>query len=1095
MARRSLTAIAAVALALILVSLPSAQAAPAPILREHIAPGTSLDLNAPFQSAVLHAVVVRPGIAVATSSDAGVDPQFLANVKVLLDTIETTEAGKTLIKGLGDIAPLQATADDEARLRAIYFRDTATYSRTDINVVIQPGWWQAQAASRAEDGYGAVASVFADPQSMVTYRNPGQAGSFEMTPDMELFHELVHAAHYLSGSRAPISAEVEVPGVSPLTGQHIIAHTPVEEARTHGAPDELFAANGGTTRPDGTTQINANPLETRSLEMAAHDLTDALAVLRSRTGNTTFNQGVAKAAGQTLAARQMLAGLTERQYVTERGLMDRVMYVRPYDEPDRSIVRLDSPADVPAFIEQLNSRKQAVQSDPESTGLGMRRGPTPGPCHPLGVADACDATFDTSELTDEQQRTWDTFDQSVKEHGDPVVERAAEAVVGDLSPPELAAYAKTRVTADIEPGFTGDLAEAYRSGKVFVPTGEATASRLAEGWRFANSAAVGVNVVLWIKGLVEAFESDSSDLDRSTVALAMVPAVGQILGILDGLEHKDPASVVSNVTALLSFALDFVGQPELALVFGVVSFVTAIVDTFLSMDANDPRYQSYASWNIESRRDGVWKSQVAKGLLEKTIPALVTAADAAFQRAQREVLYSGYMALASIDAGVADAGVAQRNAAVTAKGKIRAAMAQSVDSLRTGFVSGTEGVEAAIRTAVTKLNAGDGFGDFTHDYLQKVERPDYILAMRTGCQNGDSQTDDIPDEAQTLPCDQRDPYYGDHFDDVVEPGIQTSAAPGGLVPQTYVDAVDAEIAKQGAFQEMGVDDTDPTLVDQSVAAPIASDLNGVCLGSNGARSQVWTVDPASCADHTWTVNTNHSITDSAGLCLDANGWGTAPGTAVTAYTCTGGLNQWWTFHRDGTITNDFSGLCLDVTAGASAPGAGVELWTCNDRANQRWAYLAAPDAFSQITTTLDNRGLTMDPSGRPAVSTWGSSEPNADQQWTFVSADNSSGRLENAYDGTCLQAQADQTVTFAKCDAASRAQQWALAPARAGALQIRSLSNDRCLDAAADVIDDRVTLAGCSVTHTNWRILPNLTSNPGPQLHTSGGTNPPATAD
>ena len=219
-----------------------------------------------------------------------------------------------------------------------------------------------------------------------------------------------------------------------------------------------------------------------------------------------------------------------------------------------------------------------------------------------------------------------------------------------------------------------------------------------------------------------------------------MPAVGQILGIMDGLQHKDPAFVVSNVTALLSFALEFCGQPELALVFGVVVVCDGDRGHVSELSiANDPRYQSYASWNIESRRDAAWKSQVAKGLLEKTIPALVTAANAAFDRAQHEMLYAGDLAQASIDAGVADAGVAAAERCGGARRRqIRAATQQSLDALRTGFVSGSQGVEAAIRNAVTKLNGGDGFAEFTHGYLQQVERPDYVLAMYTGCRNGDS---------------------------------------------------------------------------------------------------------------------------------------------------------------------------------------------------------------------------------------------------------------------------------------------------------------------------------------------------------------------
>ncbi|WP_373463939.1 RICIN domain-containing protein [Streptomyces canus] len=53
--------------------------------------------------------------------------------------------------------------------------------------------------------------------------------------------------------------------------------------------------------------------------------------------------------------------------------------------------------------------------------------------------------------------------------------------------------------------------------------------------------------------------------------------------------------------------------------------------------------------------------------------------------------------------------------------------------------------------------------------------------------------------------------------------------------------------------------------------------------------------------------------------------------------CTGGTNQKWTVHSDGTITNDRSGLCLDAEEAATANGTKLVLWTCNGQTNQRCA--------------------------------------------------------------------------------------------------------------------------------------------------------------
>ncbi len=1043
-----------------LLGLSTAHAAPT---RQHVAPGTVLDVTRPYPSSVLHVVVVRPGIAVGTDSAASVDPQFLTNVKLMLDTIADVPAGKALLDGFANMVPLTATDGSPAIDSAVVFRDYATSARVDINVVIEPGDWMARPLSHRSDPSGAAAEVFADPQSLVMARNPGMTDPFMLTPDTALFHELLHAAHTVAASRAEGSQVVAVQVTNPATGKSELVGLPTEEARTHGSLAELYEANGGQTLPNGKIRLNPNPLEVTSIEQAAAATSAALAVLRSKGGDTPANRAVAEAASKNLGGRQLVAGLTERRYVLQRGLIDRHTYGRFTQDTTARRMQLESADDFPELMRQVATHGQEIQLHPENAGVPIARVEYTLPCGPASAAE-CDLS-EAPPVSDEQKRAQEEFDRSVTEHGEPTVESAAEAVVGELTPAELAAYAGARIAT--EPGFTSDLGDAWKSGKVFVPTGKATASKLVEGWRFANEAALGVNVILWIKGLVEAFQSDSTDLDKSTAVLALVPGVGQILGILDGLEHKDPASVVSNVTALLSFALDFVGQPELALVFGVVSFVTAIVDTFLNMDPNDARYQSYASWNIEGRRDSVWKTQIAKGLLERTIPALVTAADAAFQSAQRQIVYSGDLVQASIDASVAGASVGARNAAVSAKAHVRAATQGSVDSLRTGFVGGSQGVEAAIRNAVAKLNGGDGFGDFTHSYLQQVERPEYVLAMYTGCRNGDSQTDDIPDDAQALACSERKPFYGEHFDSVVEPQIQASKSPGGLVAATYVAAVDAEIQKQSAFSELEIGDTDPSLVTQGQAASITSALGGACLQRDGKGGQVSTRTAGQCESLGWTVNPDHTITARDGLCLDAAGAGTSPGTRVITWDCTGRANQRWTFNANGTITGDQSGLCLDITGGP------VELSSCTGGADQRWSYRATPYPDSLISAVNGAGKLAETVTGGVGLAPAAEGVLD-DQQWTYV-LDGSAGRLMNAYDNKCLQASA-HVASLVDCKAGEADQQWMLLSTSSGeGFQIRNMTRGVCLNTDA-------TLGACT-SGSAWRMTPNLTATPARHDH------------
>jgi type 1 glutamine amidotransferase len=73
------------------------------------------------------------------------------------------------------------------------------------------------------------------------------------------------------------------------------------------------------------------------------------------------------------------------------------------------------------------------------------------------------------------------------------------------------------------------------------------------------------------------------------------------------------------------------------------------------------------------------------------------------------------------------------------------------------------------------------------------------------------------------------------------------------------------------------------------------------------------------------------ITGVAGRCVDVNGSGTADGTKIQLWTCSGGTNQQWT--RTGTTLRAL-GKCM--TATGTTDGALVQLATCNGSAGQNW---------------------------------------------------------------------------------------------------------------------------------------------------------------
>lgn len=129
---------------------------------------------------------------------------------------------------------------------------------------------------------------------------------------------------------------------------------------------------------------------------------------------------------------------------------------------------------------------------------------------------------------------------------------------------------------------------------------------------------------------------------------------------------------------------------------------------------------------------------------------------------------------------------------------------------------------------------------------------------------------------------------------------------------------------------------------QTAAAQIVGQGSHRCLDdtgnpANGVQQYIWDCTAGN-------GNANQAYTYSAGRelrvggkCLGANGNGTTNGTKVITWDCNGGSSQKWTFHADGSVTNDLSGLCLDVTGTATANGSKVQLWTCTGASNQKWS--------------------------------------------------------------------------------------------------------------------------------------------------------------
>jgi Ricin-type beta-trefoil lectin domain/Domain of unknown function (DUF3472) len=98
-----------------------------------------------------------------------------------------------------------------------------------------------------------------------------------------------------------------------------------------------------------------------------------------------------------------------------------------------------------------------------------------------------------------------------------------------------------------------------------------------------------------------------------------------------------------------------------------------------------------------------------------------------------------------------------------------------------------------------------------------------------------------------------------------------------------------------------------------------------------ADSQV-TISGSTAVQENGIGNSSSGEIRGSGGCLDVSGGGSANGTAIVLYSCTGGNNQNWVRAENGSIRALFS--CLD--ASGTQAGA-VILYGCHGGANQSWS--------------------------------------------------------------------------------------------------------------------------------------------------------------
>jgi GH25 family lysozyme M1 (1,4-beta-N-acetylmuramidase) len=140
---------------------------------------------------------------------------------------------------------------------------------------------------------------------------------------------------------------------------------------------------------------------------------------------------------------------------------------------------------------------------------------------------------------------------------------------------------------------------------------------------------------------------------------------------------------------------------------------------------------------------------------------------------------------------------------------------------------------------------------------------------------------------------------------------------------------------------------------------LVNTASGRCLDdtgwgtANGTLVQMWACTGG--ADQHWIPAAAAAMSGIPGKCLDDPGFSTANGTRLDIWACSGGGNQRVTVEPDGSI--HLSGKCLDVAGAGTASGTPLDLYTCVGSANQHWKIVPMGPLGSQVVNPASGKCL------------------------------------------------------------------------------------------------------------------------------------------
>ncbi|MGW3045558.1 discoidin domain-containing protein [Kitasatospora sp. NPDC001159] len=767
---------------------------------------------------------------------------FLNRTWADLDEIASNPEGLRLLKAMGQASPLPSQVsyseftdpDDVLKVlpvnALITHADPQGLTQTLVKGSDAAGVSTAS-TSWAGEGAGSSANLIqVGDYTPGMYTKDGKV--FAMRSATVLFHEAVHALRNVLGfkpfdaSKKLMTADypVDIPGTKDVFGDaaYEFINTPAEELITHGGRAGLKAVFGQKKTLGIAHGIKADPYAAKAVQIAV--------------GSQKQYPGD-PAVQQALKVRTAIAD----KPISELSFVKASSITQPYRPAYNAHSNATRYRFALASGKSWSDLTPTDYNDPLKSSSLTATQPSGGTACPAGnpVGDCYNSS--RAATTDEDKVAQDF--QAADEAGTVVEESPQGLIVRDMPTEDLPVYAQV-VVAEAESvqrsgaavfdratvGFTSDLQDSWRNrARVFQPLGAASSAagsatgtlsaKLTEAFSDLNIAATPATVLLWISSMEQAFSSDSSDLDKATATLALVPVVGQLLGITDSAIHQDPGGITANVLTLLAIAADFAALPEVSLVLGVAALITVIVTTIIDAVNGVSEVQQ-----IISSRNQAWHDELGKTITEKSIPALLADAQAAFAAAQSQVLWSANLSMATLDAKANEsASAAVMTAAQTAKARIAADTTAAEQALRSGFING---VHQAISSTVASLNQGTGSDDYSRSYLKRSYDSWYNAHFNEYCP-GDCHVSDVSARMKA------------HYDSDVVPQVVADVPKDKFSSAdltAYQNAVDSQIASQKLFQPVPAVDTAPV-------APIgftncADSPNGTCAGNPTGTRQV-----------------------------------------------------------------------------------------------------------------------------------------------------------------------------------------------------------------------------------------------------------------